>query len=355
MNPKAADHLLFGGIPRNDTRGPRGLLSSLSMHGAAVGLLLLAVPQLVVPSGGHRPIGITLNMHPEPAPFRERVLVPKPIPVRMAAVPQRPLPPLPLPPRPRMTAPKLEEAPALPNAPRPDNVLPLKPAPVISPPVQTGVFASNLVPKTNPALPVPRAQNTGFDRAAVPVEAAAAPRLPVANLGLEATAADSRPVTATVHTGAFGQAIGGDPHAAKGLAANITRTEFDAAAGGVKPSTTDSKVRTGGFEEPKAVSVPVRVEAPASPTVRAVEILDKPKPAYTAEARQRKIEGTVLLDVIFSATGEVHVLRVIRGLGYGLDENAMEAARLIRYTPAKQAGAPVDQRVTLHVVFEITG
>jgi TonB family protein len=73
------------------------------------------------------------------------------------------------------------------------------------------------------------------------------------------------------------------------------------------------------------------------------------------EARKQRIEGTVVLDVIFTATGEVRVLGVSQGLGHGLDENAIDAARRIRFRPATQAGAPVDQRALLHVVFQITG
>ena len=53
-----------------------------------------------------------------------------------------------------------------------------------------------------------------------------------------------------------------------------------------------------------------------------VEILFKPKPVYTDEARCKKIEGDVLLQVVFTASGEVKVERVVQGLGYGLDESA---------------------------------
>ena len=158
-----------------------------------------------------------------------------------------------------------------------------------------------------------------------------------------------------MRTGAFGPASAGDPQAIRTRAANVGRTGFDAAPAGAKPAAPDSTVRKTAFDEPKPVRATAKTETPAAPTVRPVEILDKPKPAYTAEARQRKIEGTVLLDVVFTSTGEVRVLRVVSGLGYGLDENAIEAARHIRFHPATQAGSAVDQRVTLHVVFEMTG
>jgi TonB family protein len=90
----------------------------------------------------------------------------------------------------------------------------------------------------------------------------------------------------------------------------------------------------------------------ASPTTP-VEILSKPKPVYTDEARQLRLEGEVLLEVAFSASGEIRVIRVLRGLGHGLDEAAMRAAQQIHFKPAKREGQPVDSMASLHVVFQL--
>ena len=87
--------------------------------------------------------------------------------------------------------------------------------------------------------------------------------------------------------------------------------------------------------------------------LKPVEILFKPKPAYTDEARSKKIEGEVLLQVVFSASGEVRVERVVQGLGYGLDESAESAARQIRFRPAQQEGQPVDSNAIVHITFEM--
>ena len=57
-------------------------------------------------------------------------------------------------------------------------------------------------------------------------------------------------------------------------------------------------------------------------TSNAVEITYKPNPVYTDEARAMRLEGEVLLEVQFSANGQLHVNRVVRGLGHGLDEAA---------------------------------
>src|SRR5205085_10395367 len=106
-----------------------------------------------------------------------------------------------------MPLPKLDEAPTLASAPRPNLVLPppAQAAP-IHPPVQTGVFGSNLPAQANPVLPVPATRNADFD--AVAVEGPAAPRaIATAPAGFDSRSTDSRPTTstATVQTGAFGQ------------------------------------------------------------------------------------------------------------------------------------------------------
>jgi TonB family protein len=81
--------------------------------------------------------------------------------------------------------------------------------------------------------------------------------------------------------------------------------------------------------------------------------LSKPVPAYTAEARQLRIEGEVLLEVVLQATGNVHVVRVVRGLGHGLDDEAMRAAGQIRFKPASRDGQPADSTVVLHIIFQL--
>ena len=84
-----------------------------------------------------------------------------------------------------------------------------------------------------------------------------------------------------------------------------------------------------------------------------MEILFKPKPAYTDEARAKKIEGEVLLQVVFTAGGDVQIQRVVQGLGYGLDDSAQAAARQIRFKPAEQEGHPVDFPAIVHITFAL--
>jgi TonB family protein len=94
------------------------------------------------------------------------------------------------------------------------------------------------------------------------------------------------------------------------------------------------------------------VDRPASTTP--VSIQSKPTPVYTSEARQLKIEGEVLLNVVFTADGQIRILKVVRGLGHGLDEAAERAAQGIKFSPAMRDGHPVDSNATLHIVFQLS-
>ena len=91
-----------------------------------------------------------------------------------------------------------------------------------------------------------------------------------------------------------------------------------------------------------------------APAVEPVVILAKPRPVYSAEAIKLNLEGEVLLEVVFPASGgEVQVNRVVKGLGHGLDEAAMKAAQQIKYKPALSNGHPVDFPAVVHIVFQI--
>lgn len=115
------------------------------------------------------------------------------------------------------------------------------------------------------------------------------------------------------------------------------------------------KVQSGGFADGNAAasSAPVAKASETTPAVTPVVILAKPKPVYSDEARKLGIEGEVLLDVVFPSSGPVRVNRVIRGLGHGLDEQAIHAAQQIQFKPAMSNGHAVDFPATVHIEFEI--
>ncbi len=90
-----------------------------------------------------------------------------------------------------------------------------------------------------------------------------------------------------------------------------------------------------------------------APSEESVEILTKPRPVYTDEARRMRLEGDVVLQVIFRASGQVQVIRVVRGLGHGLDESAIRAAQQIHFKSARRHGVPVDFPAVIHIVFQM--
>jgi TonB family protein len=82
-------------------------------------------------------------------------------------------------------------------------------------------------------------------------------------------------------------------------------------------------------------------------------ILNKGKAEYTLEARANKVRGTVVLNVIFGADGDIRVLRVVRGLPHGLTGQALKAAQRVRFEPAVKDGKPVDVRGDLEFSFDL--
>jgi protein TonB len=82
-------------------------------------------------------------------------------------------------------------------------------------------------------------------------------------------------------------------------------------------------------------------------------VLTEVRPDYSEEARRRHIEGEVVLEVEVQRDGRVGAVRVLRGLGYGLDERAVEAVRQWRFAPAHRLGTPVDVLVEVEVEFRL--
>lgn len=143
---------------------------------------------------------------------------------------------------------------------------------------------------------------------------------------------------------------------AKGIKGTVASADFGngvATAGKGDGRSNGQGISTGGFGSEQVVHQGPKVMADPGAATTPVEITFKPNPIYTDEARNLKLEGEVLLEVSFSATGSLHVNRVVRGLGHGLDEAAIAAANKIRFKPALRAGQPVDSTAVVHVMFQL--
>jgi periplasmic protein TonB len=75
------------------------------------------------------------------------------------------------------------------------------------------------------------------------------------------------------------------------------------------------------------------------------------KADYTDDARRRSISGDVLLEIVVRSDGGVGEVRILRGLGAGLDQRAVQAVRQWRFDPARRKGVPVDVLVEVAVEF----
>jgi periplasmic protein TonB len=82
-------------------------------------------------------------------------------------------------------------------------------------------------------------------------------------------------------------------------------------------------------------------------------LLQEVRPDYTDEARRRGIEGDVELEIVVRSNGTVGDVRVLRGLGGGLDQRAVAAVRQWRFAPARRLNSPVDVIVEVAVEFKL--
>jgi TonB family protein len=126
---------------------------------------------------------------------------------------------------------------------------------------------------------------------------------------------------------------------------------FGSARSGAPSARAPAAVIPAAFDSAIAAPQAHRLDPAPSVIANAVRIVAKPKPQYTEEARRLRIEGEVWLDVLFGADGAVRVRGVVRSLGHGLDEAAIAAAREIRFHPANDGHADVDQIATIRVQF----
>ena len=151
----------------------------------------------------------------------------------------------------------------------------------------------------------------------------------------------------------YGNGTGG----AKGVRGVVASTGFgNGVATPPPPSSNAGVVRQAGFGSADVPAPPTVQSRPAQQAVAKVvpaEILSKPTPIYTEEARSKRIEGEVLLEVVFEATGRLHVVRIVRGLGHGLDDAAVHAAEQIRFKPALKDGQPSDSTAVVHIIFQL--
>jgi protein TonB len=82
-------------------------------------------------------------------------------------------------------------------------------------------------------------------------------------------------------------------------------------------------------------------------------LLREVKAQYTEDARTRGVTGDVVLEIVIRSDGSVGDVKVLRGLGFGLDDRAVAAVRNWKFSPARRLGTPVDVIVEVEVEFSL--
>jgi TonB family protein len=148
----------------------------------------------------------------------------------------------------------------------------------------------------------------------------------------------------------YGNGTGGD----KGIRGTVASTGFGNGTANPPPPGKKGTLQSTGFaDQTVAAEAPKKKAVAGEGATTPVDILEKPHPEYTAEGRSLKIEGDVVLEMVFLANGSIQVNRVVSGLGHGLDEAASRAAQQIKFKPARREGQAVDFPARVRIEFRL--
>lgn len=243
-----------------------------------------------------------------------------------------------------------------------------KPVPDVQPPSVVMAASKQTLPDAKPIIPRQLVKTNVFSNgsSATPTLAAAPPKVQTGGFGdpngVPAQDNHGRPIT-IAQAGSYdmpnGPGYGNGTGGTRGVRGVVASVGFGSgiATGDNTGAVSASRgtIRQGGFGDADVITASTPRPKSADPVVKTVpaEITYKPRPVYTDEGRQMKVEGEVLIDVIFTANGQIKVVKVVQGLGHGLDESAVRAAEKIQFKPALKDGRPTDFEAVVHVVFEL--
>jgi TonB family protein len=112
----------------------------------------------------------------------------------------------------------------------------------------------------------------------------------------------------------------------------------------------DYAIQIAGPSDRPGISGPVyRLDEGVSPP----SILYRVEPTYSKEGRKANIQGVVVLSAIVRKDGNIEIVKVVRGLGYGLDENGISALKQWKFRPGMMNGVPVDVALNVEVNFSL--
>jgi TonB family protein len=150
-----------------------------------------------------------------------------------------------------------------------------------------------------------------------------------------------------------GEGYGNGTGGKNGIRGTVASTGFGNGTA-IPPNDKKGTVVASGFgNAATAAEPPKKKAAPTGDADTMPQILEKPRPEYTAEGRSMRIEGDVVIDLVFRADGTIQINRIASGLGHGLDDSAVRAAQQIRFKPAKRQGEPVNFPARVRIEFRL--
>jgi len=116
--------------------------------------------------------------------------------------------------------------------------------------------------------------------------------------------------------------------------------------------TRAAAIQAANVPSPVSHTGPLVYKA-SSAGVRAPSLVSKVEPEYSEEGRAAGLEGTIIVGVVIGLDGMAHDARILRGLGLGLDEQAVEAIQQWRFKPGLKDGQPVPVAATIEVNWRL--
>lgn len=349
-NPQSVQFAHFGVL--NDGSQSKGsLFTSIALN------ILLALCAIIIGAAAKKTIDnrIKLTHLDEPIPIKKEE--PPPPPKIKIKIPE---PPVVKVDPPKIKIPEVK----LPDPPKPPEVKMAQPVPVVTPappklvqppPAPKVVSLAQAMPASVPNnSPHPTAVALGSTTNPIAVSNKPSPTsINLGNKGMAGMPASNNgtgPPSTVVNLGSGSpnsqNMKGNGPVAVAGIPHGVP--------GGTGPLNSTSKVVSLGQNTPPPMPKPAGAATVSSKS--GPKVLFKPKPEYTAEAKQLHIEGNVTVRIRVSSSGNVQVLGVTSDLGHGLGDSAVRAVEATRFKPATDdSGNPVDWEGIVNVTFQLAG
>lgn len=329
---------------------------SAIVNGSIIALLLLFAAAKIHQAQVKREMSVLIVPVEVPKPV-EKIVPPK---VKIVAPPMKIMAKLDPPkietPKPLIEPPK----PVKMDTPKPVPLLPPPPPKAVAPPPapKVGLFASAKPTEVANNQTKPSPQTGGFGD---PVGAKTNPNSThsaIAAVGAFNQAPGANSGAGAARKGVV-QGVGFGSGVVNGVAGGTSKGTVASAGfsngvvGGTPGGKVGGSIASGGFGSASAGKGVQVASNNAEPAFTPPVVISEPKAQYTSEAEAQHVQGEVTLQVRFLASGQVEVLKVVSGLGHGLDEQAKHVAENIRFKPAQKNGQPVDHVTLIHITFQL--